>query len=398
MEYKYKGINEKGKIVSGKIVVENHLSLIEKLKNEEIYCIKYKKLHKENTYSQKISVSEKNLSAFCKNLKNNLKAGIPLVNALNLIEEHLGDKRLCGVIGKIANNIKRGSSFTESLEQFYNVFPEFFVTLIHFGEESGRLQHVLEFMEKYYMREYKRKKKIVSVSIYPIVLFILILTMGIVAIYKLIPAFFASIDMENMKLPYITRFYMKLSMTINSIGIFIVPILIVIFIAVGFLHMHLKKIGITYNFKYRNPLIKRLEINKFCCKFTMALSMMMGSGIDIKSSLVLLRNCENATYIKERLNCCIEGLERGDSLYEGMKKCDIFSKYFLSTVYIGEVNGSLEEVLNSCNEVFEEELQGKLDRMTSLVEPLLIGFVGLFIGSIIISIMLPLFNMYNTKF
>jgi type IV pilus assembly protein PilC len=398
MEYKYKGINEKGKIVSGKIVVENHLSLIEKLKNEEIYCIKYKKLHKENTYLQKISVSEKNLSTFCRNLKNNLKAGIPLVNALNLIEEHLGDKRLCGVIGKITNNIKKGSSFTESLEQFYNVFPEFFVTLIHFGEESGRLQQVLEFMEKYYMREYKRKKKIVSVSIYPIVLFILILTMGIVAIYKLIPTFFASIDMENMKLPYITRFYMKLSMTINSIGIFIVPILIGIFIAVGFLHMHLKKIGITYNFKYRNPLIKRLEINKFCCKFTMAISMMVGSGIDIKSSLVLLRNCENATYIKERLNCCIEGLERGDSLYEGMKKCDIFSKYFLSTVYIGEVNGSLEEVLNSCNEVFEEELQGKLDRMTSLVEPLLIGFVGLFIGSIIISIMLPLFNMYNTKF
>jgi len=81
-----------------------------------------------------------------------------------------------------------------------------------------------------------------------------------------------------------------------------------------------------------------------------------------------------------------------------MKKCDLFSKYFLSIVYIGEVNGSLEEVLNSCNEVFEEELQGKLDRMTSLVEPLLIGFVGLFIGSIIIAIMLPLFNMYNTKF
>ncbi len=81
-----------------------------------------------------------------------------------------------------------------------------------------------------------------------------------------------------------------------------------------------------------------------------------------------------------------------------MKKCDIFSRYFLSTIHIGEINGSIEEVLYSCNEVFEEELQGRLDRMTSLAEPLLIVFVGIFIGSIIMAIMLPLFSMYNTQF
>ncbi|MEW8993019.1 type II secretion system F family protein [Clostridium sp.] len=398
MEYKYKGINEKGKIISGKIIVENHWSLMEKLKEEEIYCIKYKLMNKESTYLVKRRISEKNLSTFCRNLKNNLKAGIPLVNALKLLEEHLGDKRLCAVLNKVINNIKSGLSFTESLEEFKSVFPEFFITLIHFGEESGRLQQILDFMEKYYMKEFKRRKKIISVSIYPIGLFIFVLIMGIIAIYKLVPAFFNSMDIENMELPYITRFYLGLSKVINSLGILIVPIGIGILIGISFIHMYLKGKGITYNFKYRNPLIKNLEINRFCCKFTMALSMMMGSGIDIKSSLILLRNCEKAIYIKERLNRCIEGLERGDSLYDGLRRCDIFSKYFLSTIYIGEINGSIEEVLQSCNEVFEEELEGKLDRMTSLIEPLLIVFVGIFIGSIILAIMIPVFNMYNTKF
>jgi len=168
MEYKYKGINEKGKIISGKIIVENHWSLIEKLKEKEIYCIKYKLMDKESTYLFKRRISEKNLSSFCRNLKNNLKAGIPLVNALKLLEEHLGDKRLCRVLNKVINNIKSGLSFTESLEEFKSVFPEFFITLIHFGEESGRLQQILDFMEKYYMKEFKRRKKIISVSIYPI--------------------------------------------------------------------------------------------------------------------------------------------------------------------------------------------------------------------------------------
>ena len=398
MEYKYKGINVKGKIVSGKVIVEDHLSLIERLEEEEIYCIKYKELHKENTYLFKKRISEKNLSTFCRNLKNNLKAGIPLVNALKLLEEHLGDKRLCEIINKVINNIKSGLSFSESLEKFKSVFPEFFITLIHFGEESGRLQQILTFMEKYYMKEYKRRKKIISVSTYPIGLFIFVLIMGLIAIYKLVPAFFNSMDIENMKLPYITRFYLGLSRVINSLGILVVPIGIGVFIGISFIHMYLKGKGITYNFKYKNPLTKNLEKNRFCCKFTMALSMMIGSGIDIKSSLILLRNCENAIYIKERLNRCIEGLERGDSLYEGLKRCDIFSNYFLSTIYIGEINGSVEEVLQCCNEVFEEELEGKLDRITSLIEPLLIVFVGLFIGSIIIAIMIPLFNIYNTKF
>ena len=81
-----------------------------------------------------------------------------------------------------------------------------------------------------------------------------------------------------------------------------------------------------------------------------------------------------------------------------MKKCDIFPKYFLSTIHIGEINGSLDEVLYSCNEIFEEELQGRLDRMTSLAEPLIMIFVGIFTGSIIMAIALPLFSMYNIKF
>lgn len=398
MEYKYKGINKKGKIVSGKILVENHWTLFEKLKKKEIYCIKYREIGKERTDLIKRKISEKNLSAFCRNLKNNLKAGIPLINALNLIEGHIGNKGLSKVIKQTTNNIKSGLSFTDSLEKFKDIFPEFFITLIHFGEESGRLQQILEFMEKYYMKEYKRKKKIITVSIYPIVLFIFTLIMGMIAICKLIPTFFASMNIENMELPYITRVYLGLSEGLNRIGLFIIPIGIGIFIGGSLFYDYLKKKGVIYNLKYRNPLMKRLEINRFCCKFTMALSMMIESGIDIKSSLILLRNCENATYIAERLDKCIEGLEKGDSLYEGMKKCDIFSRYFLSTIHIGEINGSIEEVLCSCNEVFEEELQGRLDRMTSLAEPLLIVFVGIFIGSIIMAIMSPLFSMYNTQF
>lgn len=398
MEFKYKGINKNGKSVTGKILVDNQWNLIKRLENEEIYCIKYKETGKVRIKLINRKISEKNLSAFCRNLKNNLKAGIPLIGALSLIEEHVENKDLSKIIKRIIENIKKGLSFTESLEKHKTVFPEFFITLVRFGEESGKLQQVLEFMDKYYMKEYKRRRKIVSISIYPISIFIGALIMGMLAICKLIPTFLSSINMDNMELPYITKVYMGIGKGLNTIGIFIIPIGMGIFIGINFFYDYLKKKGITYSFKYQNPLMKRLEINRFCCKFTMAMSMMISSGIDIKTSLIILKNCENSDYISNRLNDCIEGIEKGDSLYEGMRKCDIFPKYFLSTIHIGEINGSLEEVLYSCNEVFEEELQGRLDRMTSLAEPLIMIFVGIFIGSIIMAIALPLFSMYNIKF
>ncbi len=398
MEYRFKGVNSKGKTVRGKIKAENQWTFLQALKADNIFCIDYEEVHEVKIFnSMRKKISQKTISLFCKSMKNNLKAGISLTIALDLVISQIKNKTLAAVLENVIICIKKGDSFSEALNKYRNIFSEYFINMIYIGEESGRLQEILGFLEKYYIKEYKRKKKIVNMSIYPMVLMATTMVIGIVMIVKILPTFLNSINQENYKLPFITKFYMGISKGISSLGIFIIPISIALIVSVYALHSNLKKKGLIDKFLYKSPLIKEFQMKKFCCRFTLSLSMMISSGVDLKSSLVILKSCEGI-YIRKQLSKCIGALEKGNGLHEGLKEANIFSDYFLTMIHVGEENGSLEEMITTCNEIFEDELEINMERIMALTEPLLIIFIGIFIGSIVFAIMIPIFSVYNVSY
>lgn len=365
MEYKFKGYGESEKIIKGKL---------------------YRK-----------KASGKTLSTFARTMKNNMKAGIPLLMALKLIKKQFSKESLGEGLEKIVVKIEEGSSLKDAFEKSGDCFPQFFKTMIFIGEESGNLQEIFGFLEGYYMKEYKRRKKIINVSIYPIFVLIFGMVMGTIIITKVLPKIISTIVVGNKKIPGITRFYLAISSCFNKYGIIII---ILIALIILFMCSFYKKKGPSIcleKFKYKLPLIKNIVKKKFSCRFTLSLSMLLKSGVDFKSAIEILGSCENE-YLKNKLKATLEYLTKGENLYSSMKAADIFPEYLLSSIYIGEINGSLDDVLIISNEIYEEELQMDLDRIIGYMEPTLMILVGLFVFSIVLAIMLPMISTYDISF
>ncbi|MEG0132639.1 MAG: type II secretion system F family protein [Clostridium sp.] len=396
MEYRYMGINSEGKKVKGRIRADNQWLLISQLKSQDIFCIKYKEIN-ENIITFQKRISQKYLGVFCKIMKNNLKAGISLITSLELVATQSDNKVLASSIDKAISYIKKGSTLKESLSNDQRGFPKLFITMISIGEESGNLQQVFQLMEKYYIKEYNRTKKLINMMIYPMFVIIVAIIMSMVIIAKILPNFFKNMNMDYTDLPKITRFYMAISNGMNKLGVFIIPLVITIIVVSCLACRYLKKNNVIEEFIYKVPLIRKFQLKKFYCRFTLSLSMMIGSGVDIKSALVALKSCEDVDYINKKLYTCIRTLEEGLGLYDGIKKLDIFPKYFLIMISMGEENGSLEEVLLTSNEEFEEDLQVNIEKVMKLIEPLITILAGMVVGSIVLAVMLPLFSMYNVK-
>lgn len=341
-------------------------------------------------------ISNKNLSTFSRAMKNNMKAGIPIVTSLNIIEKQYKKGRLKKEIYKLTLGISGGKSLKEAFEEDGRAFPDFYKTMMYIGEESGRLQEIFQFLEDYYIKEYKRRKKIINLSIYPISVLLLGIIMGVLIIAKVLPQFFSMLLVNNKELPRITRFYIDFSNFINKLGLFLIPIILSFILIIIKLFSSLKSKASFQKVIYKVPLLSSFLIKKFSCRFTLSFFIMLSSGVDFKSSFEILSSCEKA-YLRAGLNTVKEEISRGNTIYEAMKKTGIFHEYLLSNIYMGEINGSIEEMLKITNEVMEEEFSLDLERLINLMEPSLMIIVGGFVLSIVLSIMLPLFSIYDIK-
>lgn len=341
-------------------------------------------------------INNKNLSSFSRAMKNNMKAGIPIVTSLSLIEKQYKKGILKKEIYKLILGISGGKTLKEAFEEEGTGFPAFYKTMMYIGEESGRLQDIFQFLEDYYLKEYKRRKKIINISIYPIAVLSLGIIMGVLIIAKVLPQFFSMLLVNNKELPKITKFYMGISKIVNNLGVLLIPLIIVFILIIIKGFNKLKEKEAFQKVIYKIPLVNSFLLKKFTCRFTLSFFIMLSSGVDFKSSFEILSNCEKA-YLGARLNIVKEELSKGNTIYEAMKKAGIFQEYLLNSIYMGEVNGSLEEMLKITNEVMEEEFNLDLERLINLMEPSLMIIVGGFVLSIVLSIMLPLFSIYDLK-
>lgn len=263
------------------------------------------------------------------------------------------------------------------------------------GEESGKLEEVFSNLEVYYTKEEKRRKTMVNVTIYPLLIFIASAIGAFIIITKFMPKFFANAGVHKSQVPAITRFYMTLADTLLNLDYLVIPI---VFAFIGIALISYKKLGYGDSldkFKHTSFFTKGICIKSFSCRFTMSLRMIITCGIDIKSAFKLLVKTEGSAFIKERYFSGIEELEKGVVLSKVIRNFNLFPEEFLVSVLLGEESGDLEQVLLRYNEIFEEELNSKIDLMVKLLEPGLIILAGLFLLSIYAAILLPIYGIYS---
>lgn len=395
MIFSYKGISKLGKSSKGIVEASNEKELIEVLYEKSIYCISFNTV--ENTHYKTLSikrVSLKELSMFCKNINNTLKAGIKIDKALHLCINHSNHPTFKWVLKEVLFSIEQGKSLKESFDEHKKFFPQFFRTIVYIGETSGDMVGTFDFLEQCYSKKYTRRKKIINALIYPSFILGFSIIMALIMVVFILPQLLSNPMLNTSTLPTITRFYMKISYGIRENTFYALSMFTVTLGCILFFLRNFIKSQVFQNIIIRIPGVRKVIINNFLCDFTFSLSLLLSNGINIKNSIDIIKDSQGLMTIRNSLSKCNAGIEAGESIHHSLKATNMFSGRVLSMISIGEENGQLETYLKTINEITEEEFNNTISVLTVIIEPVLLILVGLFIASIIMSIMIPLSNIY----
>lgn len=393
MQYKYIATNIEGKFIKGEINAESPQDLISNLRSESLFCVQYQKKIELKAIKFYMPTSQKEIALFCKYMSTSLKAGMNICDILNLVSLQFTNKKFNDLLHIIRQSIEKGNTLSEALKNYPKLFPSLLREMVYIGEESGKLQDIFYNMESYYNSTYKRNKKIISSLIYPAFTFILTIIIGFIMIFKVLPQFASHITNLQGELPKITKFYLGLGNCVSANGgLFVFMVALTIVVTYFIVHKFFFKKDI-YFMLYKLPVVGSMYKKAFYARFTYTMYILLQSGMDIISSLNMAMKCEESQWICKALAQCSKDIEEGQSIYDALNAQSIFPKFFMGMIRIGEENGNLDNMLNTANEIFENELSTSLERFSALIEPILILLLGVFVGTIVLAIMLPLIKL-----
>ena len=340
-------------------------------------------------------LSAKQLALFSKSLHDFLNAGLLISNALIIISENQRNKAFKRQLMEIANHINQGNKISKSFAQSHSFFPTLYIEMIKMGETSGKLTEVLEHLYHYYSEQSKIKNKVLQSISYPCIIFIVTCFVMIFLFTQVVPVFIETLVGMGGEIPPITQLILSIYTFFQQFGfgIFIFIVLAII------CTKYLKKIPnfslVLDRFKLRLPVIGRLLFLVDAIRFTKSIKMLMDAGISLQSSLDVVQCVLKNSYFTSKIKAFKINLRNGFGITQSLSCLDFFPNDFLSIIKTGESLGELDNAFYSLSNLYEQELEHRLSILSRLIEPTIIILAGLIIATIVISVMLPLYQMYE---
>ncbi|MEO2083587.1 MAG: type II secretion system F family protein [Desulfurobacteriaceae bacterium] len=388
LERRRKGVVEaESEELARNILFNRGIVTIESLKEE-------KSILKSNiSFSFLSRVSSKDVLIFTRQLYAMIHAGIPLVQALKIIQDQIPNGRLREIIKDVANFIEEGGRFSTALSKYRDVFGDLYISMIRAAEEAGTLEQTIKRLAEHLEKIENLKGKIKSALFYPI--FVLITAAIIVSgiLIFVIPTFQQLYEGLGGELPALTQTVINLSHWLRDyMGWIVLGTAASIFIF--FKARKNKKFKyITDEILLRLPVFGNLILKGSMAGFARTLSSMISSGINILEALSISAETSGNEVIRKAIEDIRKQVERGVNVSTAMSKNPIFPPMVVNMVAIGEEAGNLDEMLSKVADFYEEEVDRTVDGLTSLIEPIMIVFIGGIIGIIIIAMYLPIFKI-----
>jgi len=330
---------------------------------------------------------------FTQHLYLMIKGGLPISEALEALKEETKSKTFKKVLGDILKRIAEGESLNQSLARHPKIFNQFFQGIVKIGEESGTLEENLKYLNSQLRSEYEIKGKIKAALIYPSIVVILAIAIAFFVSVFVLPKAMAIFQMFRFQLPLSTRILISSTNFLRKNWLFV--LIFVIFLT--FLFQLLKRIKIFRYFFDKislslpvfGPVFKNANLTQFSQSFYTLLK----SGIPILETLdICIQNLPNEV-LKESLTSVKAEVERGGKMSQGLKvSSKIFSSIFSQMVSVGERSGALEDSFLYLSNFYQEEVDSALKNISTVLEPLLLILVGLFVGFVAMAIIIPIFK------
>lgn len=396
--FKYKAINSEGQRIEGSQSADSESQIREMLLSNQYYPLS---IEKENSKSKKSfsfnsKVKLKDIAVFCRQFYVMLDSGLSIGKALNILIEQCEKPKLREALIGVNGELKRGETLASSMRKRKDVFPNLLTSMIDAGERSGNLDIILKRMADYYEKETKIRGKIKSAMIYPIVL-------GVVAIIAItfiltfvMPTFVQMFEENNVDLPMSTKMVLGTSKMLGKYGIIIFLILATAIILLG---KYLKSEEGQYKLSSINlkiPVIKKLTQKIIVSRFTRTMGIVSSSGMSLVTSIEIVASVVGNKIAEKELLKVKEKVLKGEGLGDSIMNIKIFPPMLASMVKIGEEAGSLDSILDKTADFYDDELEREIKTATALIEPSMIVLMGIIIGFLLISILTPMFKMYNS--
>lgn len=370
----------------------NQLSSI--LRKKGYFLTKYNNSNKFFKIFQR-KPSFKDLSMFCNSLGVLLESGMNVIQAVRIVYFNSDRRTIKNSLYSIYFGLMEGKSVYESIKQFKNVYPYFMIEMIGVGEQGGKLDKVCKRLSEYYEKQHKLCIDIKSSLMYPVIVFIVSIFTIVFITSTIIPQFISTLKDMGANVPFLTHAVLNL---LSALKEYFLIIVIGTFVSAYMFLKYISSKNGRYKYdslKLKIPLIKNIYSKLLILRFSLAAGILMSSGCNAVLSMEKSINVLNNKFVENKMFRSIQYIKSGRSIYDAFK-CEIHDLPFLYALHIGEETGNLDGMLLKLGEELQINIEYKLKRLIKFIEPACILVLALFVGTFIISALLPIVNIMDS--
>jgi len=398
--FSYKAVSAAGKDVKGSVEAESREEAARKIKEQGLVPVS---IGKQGALDKDVNIPifkgkkipARDMSVFCRQFASILKAGVSVINALEMLAEQTENKKLKEAIVNTQSNVEKGESLSDSMRQ-NDAFPSILIDMVRAGEASGSLENSLTRMAIQFEKDAKLNGIVKKAMMYPIVLICVMIGVVIVMLTFVIPSFMTMFEDLDSELPVTTRAILAMS---NSLKNYWYIYIIVVVGAVVGIQMYKRTDNGKHNLdklKLKIPVFGLLQTKSACASFARTMSTLLQAGMPMIDALEISASTMKNVLFYDGLQKVKNGVSLGLPLSNQLKSTGLFPAMVVHMVGIGEETGNVEEMLTNSATYYEEEVEVQTQTLTSLMEPIIIVLMAFVVVLLIMAIYQPMIQLYNT--
>ena len=400
-EFTYRGRDENGRLVSGKISAGSSQGAVENLQSQRVVVLALEELKKVRTEKSSLSlrsvfpqkISDDDLILFTRQLYALTKAGIPILRAMNGLAESSNNEALSTVLADISQSLISGSDLSGAFRRHPKVFSTIYVSLVQVGESTGKLDDALKRLISHLESERETQKRIKAALRYPMmVIFAIAVALAVITVF-VIPSFSSVFSKLGADLPWATRLLMGASDFVRNNGLLLLTALTLSYFGLRF-YIRTDEGRLWWDRKrLRWPLLGSIFERIALSRFSRSFAMMLSAGVPILSSFNIVAETVGNKFVGNAVRSMHSGVERGDRLTNAAAATGLFTPLVLQMMTVGEETGSVDRLLDEVADFYEQEIDYELKQLADAVEPILLAFMGGLVLILALGVFLPVWDL-----
>lgn len=395
--YKYEARNVEGVAISGTLEAQAKSEVVNSLRQRGYFPTKIFIEDKSKDINIELfnKVTLKDLSLFCRQFAFVVQSGTPMLRAVELSMQQTENKKLKEILGRVYDQVQKGRSLSDAFK-FEEEIPDLMVNMIAAGEASGRLEYIMNELSEYYKKQYKQKQKVSQATMYPKIIVVFTIMVVSFLLVKVVPDFVQNLSGMGGDLPIFTKILMTVGEFAKKTWIF--------FLIGGLLAYGYKVFFLNKDENYRlksgkrsleGRIFGRINRQLVAGRFANTFAILTSSGLGVIQALEISGQVLENAYIEKKLNEAKEDVKKGHPIGKTIEDLNIFPVMLTQMVTVGEETGALEDILVKTSEFYDGEVEAAIEKMTTMIEPILIMVLAVVVLFIVMALLLPMFNMMD---